>query len=220
MWRRGVRTSHGISLSGSRLPGWPTRMSRPLAAKGVGASISHACSQRPASSRVRLAIWRRIMGCAAWWRGTLGLSGFGVPSIVSAGIGAVSRRAPREDDGAEPHVERELCRRRWSSMSSIATNSMGWSVLYALPHEPGGCPGSCPGGFLRLSAHRSSRFGSILRPTVDLRQIARNLLKDRAKAARRHLSIVMSIWRIMTLSAPTSLAGSRRAIVLGASKLL
>jgi len=40
--------------------------------------------------------------------------------------------------------------------------------------------------FLRLSRIDLRHSGSILRPTVYLRQIARNLLKDRAKAARRH----------------------------------
>lgn len=40
--------------------------------------------------------------------------------------------------------------------------------------------------FLRLSRIDLNRTGSILRPAQYLRQIARNLLKDRAKAARRH----------------------------------
>jgi RNA polymerase sigma factor (sigma-70 family) len=40
--------------------------------------------------------------------------------------------------------------------------------------------------FLRLSRIDLNRSGSILRPAEYLRQIARNLLKDRAKAARRH----------------------------------
>jgi RNA polymerase sigma-70 factor (ECF subfamily) len=39
--------------------------------------------------------------------------------------------------------------------------------------------------FLRLSRIDLGHSGSILRPTQYLRQIARNLLKDRAKAARR-----------------------------------
>ncbi|MDH7972533.1 RNA polymerase sigma factor [Sphingomonas sp. AR_OL41] len=40
--------------------------------------------------------------------------------------------------------------------------------------------------FLRLSRINLRRSGSISRPAEYLRQIARNLLKDRAKAARRH----------------------------------
>lgn len=40
--------------------------------------------------------------------------------------------------------------------------------------------------FLRLSRIDLRRSGSISRPVDYLRQIARNLLKDRAKAARRH----------------------------------
>lgn len=40
--------------------------------------------------------------------------------------------------------------------------------------------------FLRLSSIDLRRSGSISRPAEYLRQIARNLLKDRAKAARRH----------------------------------
>jgi len=40
--------------------------------------------------------------------------------------------------------------------------------------------------FLRLSRIDLRRSGSISRPAEYLRQIARNLLKDRAKAARRH----------------------------------
>lgn len=40
--------------------------------------------------------------------------------------------------------------------------------------------------FLRLARLDPNRSGSILRPAEYLRQIARNLLKDRAKAARRH----------------------------------
>lgn len=40
--------------------------------------------------------------------------------------------------------------------------------------------------FLRLSRADLRRSGSILRPAEYLRQIARNLLRDRAKTARRH----------------------------------
>jgi RNA polymerase sigma-70 factor (ECF subfamily) len=40
--------------------------------------------------------------------------------------------------------------------------------------------------FLRLSRIDLNRSGSISRPVEYLRQIARNLLKDKAKAARRH----------------------------------
>jgi RNA polymerase sigma-70 factor (ECF subfamily) len=40
--------------------------------------------------------------------------------------------------------------------------------------------------FLRLSRIDLSRSGSILRPADYLRQIARNLVRDRVRAARRH----------------------------------
>ena len=40
--------------------------------------------------------------------------------------------------------------------------------------------------FLRLARIDLNRSGSILRPAEYLRQIARNLLKDKAKAGRRH----------------------------------
>jgi len=102
-----------------------------------------------------------------------------------SGVGGVTRQAPREE-AAEPQS------------GSVQPTTMELDVLYRNEQHalvrfftryrasPEDARDLVQEAFLRLSRIDLRHSGSILRPTVYLRQIARNLLKDRAKAARRH----------------------------------
>lgn len=114
---------------------------------------------------------------------------FGVRGSVplSAGIAAVSRGAPRSDDGDQPLVERELVPTAME-LDVLYRNEQHGLVRFFTRYRtsPEDARDLVQEAFLRLSRIDLRGSGSILRPTVYLRQIARNLLKDRARAARRH----------------------------------
>lgn len=108
--------------------------------------------------------------------------------LAPFGLRAVTRSAPR-DDGRE-----DLS----SQLPEALPTTMELDVLYRNEQHalvrfftryrasPEDARDLVQEAFLRLSRIDLRRSGSISRPAEYLRQIARNLLKDRAKAARRH----------------------------------
>ena len=99
-------------------------------------------------------------------------------------VGVVSRQAPREED-ARPVPGKVLP--TTMELDVLYRNEQHALVRFFTRYRasPEDARDLVQEAFLRLSRIDLRRSGSILRPTVYLRQIARNLLKDRAKTARR-----------------------------------
>jgi RNA polymerase sigma factor (sigma-70 family) len=116
----------------------------------------------------------------------------GLPGILSVlapfGFRVVTRSAPRDD--GQDHQSAPLPEALPTTMELdvLYRNEQHALVRFFTRYRasPEDARDLVQEAFLRLSRIDLRRSGSISRPAEYLRQIARNLLKDRAKAARRH----------------------------------
>lgn len=103
------------------------------------------------------------------------------------GVGVVTRSAPRVD-GQEELSPQPQTLPTTMELDVLYRNEQHALVRFFTRYRtsPEDARDLVQEAFLRLSRIDLRRSGSISRPAEYLRQIARNLLKDRAKAARRH----------------------------------
>ncbi|CAN5882043.1 hypothetical protein BH11PSE6_BH11PSE6_22260 [soil metagenome] len=105
-----------------------------------------------------------------------------------AGSGVVTRNAPRIDGQKDLPSQLPEALPTTMELDVLYRNEQHALVRFFTRYRasPDDARDLVQEAFLRLSRIDLRRSGSISRPAEYLRQIARNLLKDRAKAARRH----------------------------------
>lgn len=104
------------------------------------------------------------------------------------GLGVVTRNAPRIDGQEDLSAPLPEALPTTMELDVLYRNEQHALVRFFTRYRasPEDARDLVQEAFLRLSRINLRRSGSISRPAEYLRQIARNLLKDRAKAARRH----------------------------------
>lgn len=104
------------------------------------------------------------------------------------GLGVVTRNAPRVDGRKDLSAQLPEAMPTTMELDVLYRNEQHALVRFFTRYRasPEDARDLVQEAFLRLSRIDLRRSGSISRPAEYLRQIARNLLKDRAKAARRH----------------------------------
>jgi len=151
-------------------------MSRPLAAKDVGANSS-VCSHHPAFGRPPR---KQEADDGSGFHCRFGVAGDHAFRVTALGPSRAEQEAARSDgqDAPTGSVQLELLYR--NEQRALVRFFTGYRAsrdeASDLVQET----------FLRLAGVDLRNGNLLLRPAAYLRQIARNLLKDRAKAARRH----------------------------------